>query len=607
MSDSPGIILTCQYTLPSQKSFGDYLEYMTREEALENIPNRTLDEEIELQEIKSKIYNFEFFNNPEKSQGETTKTRIDSDIELEANGILKHSVDLEQLGEQDFTTYISYMARQYALEKKPSLTTAEQIEQEKISESLKKMSEDSSMKKAPEFLPGVFSCSSDQVSAADLKEIKNVFRRGQNHGSIIYQDVVSHDNKYLEKLGLYDPKTDRLDESGLKRAGKEMMDKLFEKEKLNETGYWMASIHRNTKHIHIHFAVVESQNTRPVITEKVNGEEITMPKGKRKQSTLDEMKTAYSQELNRYSFEIGQQKLLDKRALLTRKSDLRNLLVKEVKEPRRYDQEALKMLNEVYQGLPEKKSEWNYGNESRTKLSLDVRAKLDQLTEHILTSDIRYEEYNSISDRLRKDAKETFGESKQSGKDAQSNALFDLKKRTGNAILTSLKQQDQQMIELIQEAEKLNTSKKESVKKSSEPKSKSEVPPDTKNEATKKIMNSFNIENSGPDNQVLQLPKSSESDQKKSVLDPSKDYFEALKGRSSERPIFTYNKKSSSYKASTYQSTNDSKRGDYKRRSLTRRSLRQVSKTIEAHEEKYHAQRAYEIQQRRIQFEQERR
>ncbi|WP_314576461.1 MobP2 family relaxase [Enterococcus gilvus] len=625
MSSSPGIILTCQYTLPNQKSFGDYLEYMTREEALENNLNRTLDQEIELQEIKSKIYNFEFFNGSESAHMETSGGTATSDMEVEAKEILKHSVNLEQLEDQDYTTYISYMARQYALEQKPELTKAELMEQEKISESLKKMNRDASQKKTPEFLPGVFSCSSDQVSTADLKEIKNAFRKGQNHGSVIYQDVISHDNSYLEKLGLYDSKTEKLDEAGLKRAGKEMMDKLFEKEKLTDTGFWKASIHRNTKHIHIHFAIVESQNTRPVITEKINGEIITMPKGKRKQSTLDEMKTAYSQELNRYSFEIGQQKLLDKRALLTRKSDLRNLLVKEVKEPRRYDHAALKILNEVYQGLPEKKSEWNYGTEKRTKLSAEVRLKLDQLTEHILTSDVRYKEYRSISDQLRKDAKETFGDSKRSSKDAQRNALFDLKKRTGNAILTSLKQQDQQMLDLIHEAKNLDKEKKGVGNVEEKTKSEREVHSENKTEEPKKSMESFVVDKAGLENEkppteepkpeapktrAVSNPEGNSAhetvDQKKFSIDPNKDYFEALRGRSSERPVFSYNKNAYSYKKSSHKSTDESKRPNYQRRRLTRRSLRQVSNTIEAHEEKYQAQRAYEIQQHRIQVEHER-
>ncbi|MGK0607102.1 MobP2 family relaxase [Enterococcus gilvus] len=606
MTQAPGIILTCQYTLPNQKSFSDYLEYMTREEALEENPNRTINEEIELQEIKSKFYNFEFFNGSESAHIETSEGTTTSDIEVEAKEILKHPIDLDQLEDQDYTSYISYMARQYALERKSSLTKAESIEREKIAESLKHLHNPSSDEKTPDHLPGVFSCSKDQLNAADLKEIKTVFREGQNHGSVIYQDVISHDNSFLEKLGLYDSKTEKLDEVGLKRAGKEMMDKLFEKEKLTDTGFWMASIHRNTKHIHIHFAVVESQNTRPVITEKINGEMITMPKGKRKQATLDEMKTTYSQELNRYSLEIGQQKLLDKRALLTRKSDLRNLLFKEVKEPRRYDQEALKMLNEVYKGLPKKKSEWNYGTETRTKLSAEVRLKLDQLTEHILTSDVRYKEYHSISDQLKKDAKETFGDSKRSSKDAQSNALFDLKKRTGNAILTSLKQQDQQMLKLIHEVKNFDQVTNGVVNVQVEPKSESVLYSKNQTEEPKKRMESFVADKSDPENRNNEYTPDQMTDQKKYRIDPNKDYYEALRERHSERPVFSYNKKSSTYRKTSFKDLEESKRPDYKRRRLTRRSLQQVSNTIEAQEEKYQAQRAYEIQQRRIQFEHER-
>lgn len=44
----------------------------------------------------------------------------------------------------------------------------------------------------------------------------------------------------------------------------------------------------------------------------------------------------------------------------------------------------------------------------------------------------------------------------------------------------------------------------------------------------------------------------------------------------------------------------------FKQRIVTQRSLRQLNRTINAREEKYHATKAYEEQQRRIQMEQER-
>ncbi|MBO6316211.1 hypothetical protein ACX0FD_15070, partial [Enterococcus faecium] len=48
------------------------------------------------------------------------------------------------------------------------------------------------------------------------------------------------------------------------------------------------------------------------------------------------------------------------------------------------------------------------------------------------------------------------------------------------------------------------------------------------------------------------------------------------------------------------------RRKQFQQRVVTQRSLRQLNRTINAHEEKYHASKAYEEQQRRIQMEQER-
>ncbi|MDT6426978.1 relaxase MobL, partial [Enterococcus faecium] len=174
---------------------------------------------------------------------------------------------------------------------------------------------------------------------------------------------------------------------------------------LNETGYWMATIHRNTKHIHIHFAVVEKENTRKPYTEVENGVSYIVPKGKRRQATLDAMKTNYVHELERFSYEKDRMIGMEKRNLLTRKSDLRNTLTKVVKEPARYDRHAMNLLNEVYKTLPDKRSEWNYGDEKRTKLSPYTREKLDELTKYVLTKEPEYQEYIQISKALKEEAK----------------------------------------------------------------------------------------------------------------------------------------------------------------------------------------------------------
>lgn len=446
MTQSPSVILTCQFTLPNKKSFSTYIDYLTREKALEEMQRRMPEEEQEFQRIKNALEEFYIPEGETFSESKTGKEF--SETSNEAQSLMGNGLNFDKLEEQDFTKYLSYMIRHYALEQKKKLTQSEQKEYQRLNQAMKKYQTEPH-KKASGNLPGVFSMTSDEVKGNDLKEIKQIFQKGQQKGSITYQDVVSHDHSYLEKIGLYNPKTDNLDEEGLKAAGRKMMETLFEKEQLNETGYWMATIHRNTKHIHIHFAVVEKENTRKPYTEVENGVSYVVPKGKRRQATLDAMKTNYVHELERFSYEKDRMIGMEKRNLLTRKSDLRNTLTKLVREPVRYDQHAMNLLNEVYKTLPEKRSEWHYGDENRTKLSPYTREKLDEFTQYVLTKEVENQEYIQISKSLKEEAKSLYGESKRESKDVEKNALFDLKKRTGNAILTELKRQDSQIKSLI--------------------------------------------------------------------------------------------------------------------------------------------------------------
>ncbi|WP_240332771.1 relaxase MobL, partial [Enterococcus faecium] len=190
------------------------------------------------------------------------------------------------------------------------------------------------------------------------------------------------------------------------------------------------------------------------------------------------------------------------------------------------------LLNEVYKTLPDKRSEWNYGDEKRTKLSPYTREKLDELTKYVLTKEPEYQEYIQISKALKEEAKSLYGESKRESKDAEKNALFDLKKRTGNAILTELKRQDSQIKPLIESVDQMQS-----------------------------------IYNERSFRTLKQLPTN----------EYKYSYEEFMK-----------------------------RRKQFQQRVVTQRSLRQLNRTINAHEEKYHASKAYEEQQRRIQMEQER-
>lgn len=426
---SVGIILTTQFTVPTARSFSDYLKYITREKALLEIDIRSPTENEELDKVQSAL------NELSVEPGETSSS-IDhrknlKDIEEQAKKMLMDDGYISD----DFTKYVSYMAREYALEKKPNLSGYEQIELDRVRQTMQQYSSVIDQNKTKK-LNGVFSESKDVLSKSDLPRYSKLFAEAQKNGSILYQDVISHDNTFLEELGLYDSKTDTLNEEALIHSGQSMMNELLAKEGLDDSAFWMASIHRNTKHIHIHFAVAEVQNTRELKKVKIDGTEFVQPKGMRKQSTLDQMKETYGRELR--DFALGNERIRD----LERKSKLRNQLVIEIRGKTPKLESELTLLNEIYKGLPDNKNHWNYGDKNKSKIPIEVRNKIDTLTHSLLSESNNYKEYLSLIKEEQKMKLKMFGTTKQEDKNYLKNSLFDIKKRVGNAFLKELKQQD---------------------------------------------------------------------------------------------------------------------------------------------------------------------
>lgn len=176
MNKSPAVILTCQFTLPNKKSFSTYIDYMTREKALEEMERRTPEEEQELQRIKNALEDFYIPEGETFSESKTDKEF--SETSNEAQSLMGNGINFDKLEEQDFTKYLSYMTRHYALEQKKELTQSEQKEYQRLNQAIKKYQTEPH-KKASGNLPGVFSMASDEVKGSDLKEIKQIFQRGQ--------------------------------------------------------------------------------------------------------------------------------------------------------------------------------------------------------------------------------------------------------------------------------------------------------------------------------------------------------------------------------------------------------------------------------------------
>ncbi|HDR4727154.1 MobP2 family relaxase [Bacillus cereus] len=432
MGKSPGIILTSQYTIPKQKSFTTYIDYCTRKKALLQ-DGHTLTS-TELQELNRLEFALDSFEMEIDSISSGKGKKDISKKEGEAKAILTSPEKFNM--ESDFVKYVSYMGRRYALESKKKMTKSEEEELNLLNKHIEDLSpgknkDDQEIEtEEEEILPGVFSKEKNIITQNDLVDIKELMEKSQNSGSVYYQDVISFDTDFLVKNKLYNPKTDTLDENRIRIASHKMMQQLFKDEQIEEgNGFWFASIHRNTDHIHIHFGTVEKENRRKVVKKEVNGKTYYEPKGKRKQRTLDNMKTTFANSL------------VDRTSELSRISNLRNDLVQEVKDQfqqskKKKQDRKLVLLQEIYEGLPINKKDWTYGSKKMPEMT---RNKIDELTGLLMKDNPVLKEYKEAVEKESDFQKELYGESGREDKDYAKNQMKDMYKRMGNSLLKELK------------------------------------------------------------------------------------------------------------------------------------------------------------------------
>lgn len=266
----------------------------------------------------------------------------------------------------------------------------------------------------PEKTTGLFNKDTDLMSENEKLNSKELFAKAQKNKSILWQDVFSFDNKWLEKQGLYNPKTKELDEKKIKDAVRKSIEFAVEKKCISETCTWNGAIHFNTDNIHIHVAICEP--------------EPTIQRGKRTQKTLDTMKSKFANEL-----------LDSKENFLDINNIIRKDIVDSKKNSKLKDDRKLKELTKnVIQNLPKDKKQWNYGYNTMN----DAKKHLDEMTKYYIDT-YKKDEFEELISKLDKQEdifKETYGVGQRSKfKDYKQNKIDELYKRMGNAFLTEIK------------------------------------------------------------------------------------------------------------------------------------------------------------------------
>lgn len=427
---SPSIVLTSEFEVPAGNNYGDYIRYMTRQGVLEaKGDNLTAVEKKELERISEALSELEekkesTLDEPMDFQKEMTM------LEGEALELIKHDLFSSIEQSDDFAQYIFYMGRTNALKCKEKLSQDEKEElgliEEKARGFMNQLKSESSenTQKEPALTTGLFTLDKNDLTTREEKAMAKQFSQASKKGSILYKDVISFDTAALIREGIYNPNTKKLDREPLLAAGRKMMTTFFKKEGLSETGIWTGMIHYNTNHFHIHFAATELESTRKDVLVKKDGKEFIQPRGKRKLTSLDSMKSAFANEL------------FKRREAQERRSELRNSLVQEIKTE--LNKETMKphmrLLFEIRSELPISKKDWNY-----KRLNSPTREKLNQLVTNLMEENPNYEDYQKLLKEESAFRKNIYGDTKREDKDYFKNQAEDIQKRLGNSFLKELK------------------------------------------------------------------------------------------------------------------------------------------------------------------------
>ncbi|PFK69346.1 hypothetical protein COJ21_22395 [Priestia megaterium] len=293
----------------------------------------------------------------------------------------------------------------------------------------------------PDKTSALFTDQSDGLNEEEKKNLKQVFETAQANNSIMWQDVITFHNPWLEDQGLYDSRRHTVDEKKVMDITRQAVNDMLKREKLNGSAVWSAAIHYNTNNIHIHIATVEPHPTRE--------------RGMRKQSSLDAMKAkVVNQMTNRRENQKKINELIRKDMVDHKKKDSSLAW-------RNRELKPLFLL--VYNYLPQDKRQWQYSYNTLKPL----KPYIDTLSEKYIQKyhPKEYQQLMKTLDGEVNELKKAYGEGKVNQyryKDYKQNKIDELYQRMGNAFLQEMKTYDkkqQRAQHLIEHAKSRKRSK----------------------------------------------------------------------------------------------------------------------------------------------------
>lgn len=306
----------------------------------------------------------------------------------------------------------------------------------------------------PEKTTGLFTQVTNDLSETEKENLKNIFEKAQENDSLMWQTVISFDNRWLEKNGLYDSDKQILDEQSIKSIARNAVNKMLESEGL-EHAVWSGAIHYNTDNIHVHIAAVELEPMREKKEyiqyqyRTVDGKKIREPirdalgnvvkkeeyKGRFRQSSINSCRRSIVNEILHEKENNEQINSIIRGSIVDQKQ----------KHPLSRDRKLKQEFIRLYQKMPDcNRNMWNYNN----PVMASVRNDLDDLSTHYL-NEYHREEFDELKTRIRAQSEkyeEAYG---STGKTYEEGKMKDLYTRLGNAILKEVRRFDAEQKEMV--------------------------------------------------------------------------------------------------------------------------------------------------------------
>lgn len=319
-------------------------------------------------------------------------------------------------GKSSFKNYLNYMDRAEASSEKSNFENYQEY-----------MSNE-------EKSTGLFTAEKDELNSEEKNKYKEIFKRSQEKGSILWQDVISFDNEWLKENGIL--KENFIDEKKLQQVTRSAVNEMLKKEELIDSAVWTGAIHYNTDNIHIHVATVQTKNFRE--------------RGKRKQGSIDSMKSKVVNQIMDRSKQNEKLNDFIRNEVIKSKQDDKIMTLKN----RVANRDMVKQFKKIHEMLPEDKRLWKYNMNGIS----NVRPEIDKLTTMYLEKNFKTE-FKEFKNQLDKEVdlfKKTYGDSKKAERYKETK-MNDLYTRMGNTILKEVKEYDKKQNDFPRKDGKVNS------------------------------------------------------------------------------------------------------------------------------------------------------